>query len=138
MGIKVKNLDHLPIQLAVPGVVTAAANKIAAQVPFDGFLAAINAICASGGSGASDSIMDLNYNGTTIFSTSPKITFASTTGVVSFGALTTDPLPVTAGSVLSLDADSVSTTLSGVMVTVTISRRPPAQTLLGKELDTLF
>jgi hypothetical protein len=138
MGIKIKNLDHLPLTLGVQGIATAASNKDIVQVPFDGFLAAVNAVCASGGTGATDSIIDIHVLGVTIFSTAPKITFTSTSGAVTYGALTTDPLPVTAGTTISLDVDSISTNFSGVKVTVTISRRPPANTLLGKELDTLM
>jgi hypothetical protein len=137
MGIKIKNLDHLPLTLSLPGIATAATDKTAIQVPFNGFLAAINAVCASGGTGSTNSIVDIHYQGTTIFSTAPKVTFTATTGVVAYGALTSDPLSVTAGAVMTLDVDSISTNLSGVNITLTFSRRPPGATLLGKELDTL-
>ena len=138
MGIKIKNLDHLPLVLSLPGIATAAADKDVIQVPFNGWLAGINAVCSSGGSGATNSIIDINYCGTTIFSAATKVTIASTTGVVTYSALTTDPLPVTTGATMSMDVDSISTNLSGVKITLTFSRRPPGATLVAGDLSTLY
>jgi hypothetical protein len=138
MGIKVRNQDHYVLRLPMSGIATAANNKIAANVPFDGFLANINAVCASGGTGATNSIIDVNYMGTTIFSSATKVTIASTSGVVTYGTFTTDPLGVTAGATISVDVDSISTNLSGVMITVTISRQPPSFTGTFSNLDSIL
>jgi len=125
MGIRTRNLSTTILELQCSGAVTAAANKDALLIPFDGFISNIVAVCASGGTGATNSILDVNYQGTTIFSAATKITLASTTGVATYSAFTNDPQSVTYGAAMTLDADSVSTNLMGVKVYITLSRNNP-------------
>jgi len=123
--IKLRNMDHALIELVAPGTVTAAADKDAAIVPFNGFITNIYANCVSGGTGPTASIADVNKNGTTIFAAATKVTFAATTGVATYSAQNVDPTPVSAGDVLSLDVDSVSTSPKGLVVAILVSRTNP-------------
>jgi len=110
MGIRTRNLQNAIIHLKAPGTVTAAADKDVAVAPFDGFITNIFAKCTDGGSGVTNSIADVNYQGTSIFgSDAVKLTFASTTGVVSYGAVSSSSVSVTAGGHFTLDVDSIST-----------------------------
>ena len=138
MGIRVKNLSNIVIALRAAGTLTATANKDCAKVPFTGMISNIVAKIADGGSGATNTIADLNLNGTTLFSESTKITLASTTGVASYGALTTDPTPVTYGSILSLDVDQISTTASNLIVEVTISKGPVSKCSFLEDQDVVM
>lgn len=123
MGIRVKNQHQYMINLSIPGTaVTAATNKACAIIPFPAKISNVYATCSSGGSGSTNSIVDVNLNGTTIFSAATKITFAATTGVATYSALSNNPTNVTAGSIISLDTDAVSTSLSNVNVVVTLTR----------------
>ena len=124
--IRIKNTAQQTLVLKVPGIATAAANKDSILIPFDGFISNIVACCASGGTGATNSILDVNYIGSTIFGTDAvKVTIASTTGVATYGAVSS-PFSVTFGAILSVDVDSISTNLSGTSIMVTISKTPPS------------
>lgn len=136
--IKDKNLGTAHIILKSSGVNTAATGKDSAFVPFNGFISNIIACCASGGTGATNSIIDVNYIGTTIFGAATKITFASTTGVASYSALSSDPYSVTAGATFALDVDSISTNLKGVHVDITISKSNPGTCTNLTDMDTIM
>lgn len=124
--IRFKNLGNKTVELSCPGVLTAATNKDSALVPFDGFITNIVASMASGGSGVTSSIVDVNYIGTSIFNDTTKLTFAATTGTVTYDTLANDPYSVTQGALLTLDVDSISTTPAGLKVKITISKNNPA------------
>lgn len=136
--IKLGNVAQQVITLVAPGTVTAAANKDMAIVQFNGVLQNIYAACVSGGTGVTNSIADVNLNGTTIFGSATKITFASTTGTATYGTLTTDPTPVVAGDVISLDVDSVSTSPAGFIVDLVITRAQPAAVSTLSDLTQLY
>jgi hypothetical protein len=122
MGIRTRNLQNHIIVLKVNGTLTAAANKDAAMIPFNGVISNIRAKILTPGSGATNSVLDLNLNGTTVFSAATKITLAATTGVASYSALSSNPTSLTTGSILSLDADSVPTSGACAVVEVTVTR----------------
>lgn len=122
MGIRVKNLTNIIIPLRVSKTLTATVNADCAIIPFDGRISNIFAKCTSGGTGKTHSILDVNLNGTSIFGASTKITLASTTGTPSYSALSSTPLNVTAGSILSLDVDQVSTNPINAMVNVVVTK----------------
>lgn len=126
--IKPQNVAYQIINLCAPGTVAAAADKDAQIVAYSGWITNIFAFCISGGTGATNSIADVNLNGTTIFASATKVTYASTTGVATYGTFTTDPTPVAAGDVISLDVDSISTSPKGLCVQLVISRMNPAAT----------
>jgi len=123
--IKIRNLDHVLLQLKSPGTVTTGTEKDAAIVPFNGFITNVYAAAVSGGTGPTASIVDVNKNGTTIFATAVKVTIAATTGVATYSAQNTDPTPVAAGDVLSIDVDSIATSPKGFVVALLLSRQNP-------------
>ena len=125
MGIRVKNLHNYMMVLSASGTLTAAADKACAMVPFNGFITNVAAVIGTAGSGATNTVLDVNYNGTTIFGAATKITLASTTGVATYSTLSSTPFSVTAGSIITLDADSVPTAGACAAVRITISRTPP-------------
>ncbi len=122
MGIRVKNLSNHILRLRSAGTLTAATDKDIATVPFDGFVSNVYAQCTSGGTGSTASIVDIHYLGTTIFSAATKVTLASTTGVVSYSALTSQPLAVTAGAYFTMDVDSIALAPANVEVMITITK----------------
>lgn len=122
MGIRVKNLTNYTLTLKCSKTLTATLNVDIARIPFDGRISNVVAKCSSGGSGANNTVLDVNLNGTSIFAAATKITLASTTGTPSYSALTATPLSVTAGSILSLDVDSVSANPMNAIVDVTITK----------------
>ena len=133
--IKPQNVAYQLIKLCAPGTVTAAADKDASVVQYAGFIQNIFANCISGGTGATSSIADVNLNGTTIFASATKVTFAATTGTATYGTFTTDPTQVAAGDVISLDVDSVATSPKGFVVMVLISKMNPAATTTLSNID---
>jgi hypothetical protein len=124
MGIRTKNLHHTVLALNAAGTLTAAASKACQMVPFSGFITNVAAVIGTPGSGVTNTILDVNYNGTTIFGAAAKVTFAATTGVASYSTLSSTPFSVTAGSIMTLDADAVPTSGANASVFVTISRTP--------------
>jgi hypothetical protein len=128
MGIKIRNLSQLLLHLKSSGTLTAATYKDLVKVPFAGFISNVVAKVIDGGSGAGPSIADIHLNGTTIFGAATKINIAATTGVITYGTFTTDPVQVAAGDVLSLDVDSISTAPISLIVTMTLTKTPPAAT----------
>jgi hypothetical protein len=124
MGIRTKNLHNIVLPLLARNTLSATINKDIAKVPFSGYISGVVCKVMTPGSGATNTIMDVNLNGTTIFADATKITMASTTGVCTYSALATKPTPVTYGSIISLDIDSCGTATLNAVVEVTISRTP--------------
>lgn len=123
--INTRNLGTYHLHLRSLGTVTAAANKDAAVVPFDGFIANIVATFSTV-TGNTNSVIDLHYLGTTIFGAATKITVSTLSTIPSYSTLSSNEFGVTAGSILSMDVDSVSTTLTNILVDITITKTPPA------------
>ena len=126
MGIRSKNLHHHIITLRSAGTLTAATDKDVAKALFSGFITNIVGKVTSGGTGATNTIVDVNLNGTTLFSAATKITFASTTGVASYSALSSEPVSVTYGSMFTLDVDSIASAPKNCTVQITVSKTPVA------------
>lgn len=80
----------------------------------------IRATCAVGKAPTgADVILDVNKNGTTLFTTQgnrPKVTATNTIGALA----TPDVTTWNAGDVLTIDVDQIGSTLAGSLVTVTI------------------
>jgi len=125
VGLKVQNLDEYVITLRSAGTLTAAVNKDCAISPIKGWLRNLFAIIETPGTGATATTLDVNLNTVSIFSSS-GISLAATTGVATYGALSSDPLAVAAGDVFSLDIDGISTSPKNVVVSIVISKRPAA------------
>ena len=122
MGIRTKNLHHHIITLRSAGTLTAASDKDVAKALFDGFITNIVGKVTSGGTGSTNTIVDVNLNGTTLFSTATKMTFASTTGIASYSPLSNEPVSVTYGSMFTLDVDSVALAPKNLVVQITVSK----------------
>jgi hypothetical protein len=122
MGIRVKNLHNAVLSLRSAGTLTAATNKDIAIVPFAGCISNICALSSTHGVGSTDTVVDINKNGTTIFGAATKITLDGGTTTVSYSALTSQPTMVAAGDVLTMDIDSVGSTFSNLEVLITISK----------------
>lgn len=138
MGIRVKNLQNHVIILRSPGTLTAATNKDVAKAMFNGFISNIVAKVTSGGTGSTNTIADIHLNGTTIFATATKLTFASTTGVASYAKMTTKPTPVTYGSMFTLDVDSIALAPANLVVQITISRTEVKEPSNDENLDNVL
>ncbi len=131
MGIKVKSLDHAILDMSLQGTLAAGLHKIVTIAPFTGYLVGLIVKAQDAGTGTTATKLDVNKNGTTIFSASTtQISVASTTGAVSIGALTTDPHPLAAGDVLAIDIDAVPTNPINLGVAFVISKRPANFVLL--------
>jgi hypothetical protein len=124
MGIKVKNLDNYVLTFKYNKTLTATLNQDVQLVPFSGFISNVVGRIGSGGTGVTNTIIDLNYEGSTIFGAATKITFAATTGVASYSDLTTKPYHVTYGAMMSIDIDQIAANPMNAIVEVVISRQP--------------
>jgi hypothetical protein len=138
MGIRVKNQSHYILRLACPGTLTAAANKDVNIAPFAGKITNIYAAVLSGGTGVTNSIADVNINGTTIFSQAPKITITSTSGTIVYSTLSSQPTNVAAGDMFTLDLDSVGTSVTELCVLITITRSNVGAESNVADHDTIF
>src|SRR5436190_5715688 len=105
--IKIRNLGEVILTLHVPGTLTTGVNKICAYVPFPGWIKNVYAKLDVAGTGVTATTVDINLNAVSIHS-STAISLAATTGVATHGAYSTDPTPVVAGDILSLDIDGIS------------------------------
>lgn len=119
--IRTRNLQHVILDLSVPGAITASAGQRSAMVPFAGFISNIKAKALTG---TLATTFDIDKNGTSIFTTNPYVTG---TVFTSGGALTTDPPQVAAGDILSLDVDDIGAGAPTYLsVLITISKQNPA------------
>jgi len=127
MGIRVKNLHNYICELKVTKTLTATQNAAVDKIPFSGFITNIVAKVSDGGTGSTASFVDIHKNGVTIFDQATKMTFAATTGTVSYSTLSGTVGIVSAGDMLSLDIDSISTAPINLVCHVTVSRTPVDQ-----------
>lgn len=139
MGIKIQNLDHALLELTDPGTLAAATDQDAVVIPFDGWIINITARLGTAATDTFDTILDLHLAGTTIFSGAGKLTFIATTGVTAtVAALTSDPVPVTNGQILSLDCDQIATDPKMAVVNVLVSKRPISEVQNLFDLNSVF
>jgi hypothetical protein len=138
MGIRVKNLHNFVCVLKRSMTLTATTNADVAKVHFNGWFSTVVAKLSDGGTGATASIADIHLNGTTIFGAATKMTFVATTGVASYSTLSSTPQAVTAGDLLTLDIDSISTAPINLVCHVTISRTPVDQASNAEDQDTIM
>lgn len=139
--IRLKNLGEPDLfMFQVPGSLATNANADSFVVPFSGFLKGVFAAFATAGvPGTSNASLDIKQNGTSIFTATPNgivFPFASPSRFQgSNSALTSDPLPVTAGDVFSLACvqygSGTQPTNLGVAVVFTRRISPVAATLFG-------
>ena len=124
MGIRIKNLHNYNVALTYNQTLTVTTSKAIAKVHFDGFISNVIAKLATAGTGVTSTILDVMLNGATIFAAATKITLAATTGTATYSALTSTPMGVTAGSILSLDVTQIATAPINAIVELTISKTP--------------
>lgn len=140
MGIKIRNLDEYTLALKMGGTITTTGidQSVSEPAPFAGFITNIYATVAKAKNGVTTMVLDLTKNGTTVFSsTVTQLNFVGTTGLCTYGALTTDPIAVAAGDFFALDVDAIGVQHNGVSVLLTISRRNPAVSTTLADLSTL-
>lgn len=121
--IHTRNLGSYIAELKVNGTVSATGCNAVAGIPFSGFISNIYAkVVAHTGT---DTVFDIHLNGTTIYDTTK---LSSSAGTITYGVGTTDPVPVDAGDILSLEVDTVgSNPPVGMVVMVTISKVQDAE-----------
>jgi hypothetical protein len=98
--IKLYNQADFLAYLSQAGALTVAANADAVMSPLTGFLIGIWANIGAVGTGTIP-VIDVLQNETTIWGAT-KISFPASSRAATYGALTTNPLPVTAGDVFTL------------------------------------
>jgi hypothetical protein len=111
--IDVRKQSDFILHLDAPGTQTAATNKAFKILPFACELIGIVSRLGTAGTTGSQ-VVDLNKNGTTIFSKAAKITFATTvatpTAFASDETAITAPVQFAEGDNVSFDVDSIHTT----------------------------
>lgn len=123
MGIKVKNLDELVVDLSIPGTQTAANSQKCFVVPFGCVLKAVYAKLGTAGT-TNNQDVDINKNGTTILSSTGGIRFATTSTAATAATYTTDPPVFAKGDIITVDIDAVhSTPAVNLALTLVLSRR---------------
>lgn len=125
MGIKQRNRDDILVNLSVPGTQSAAVNKQTFVVPFACRLTHIYALLGTAGTTGSQ-IVDVNKNGTTIFTGATKLTFPSTVAAATYDTFSTDPPVFVKGDRITVDVDSIHTTAAvnlNLLLVLTRSRR---------------
>jgi hypothetical protein len=138
MGIRIKNQHHHILTLKASLTLSATTNKDFALVPFAGKISNIYATCSTVGTGNTNSIIDINKNGTTIFSQAPKITISTQSTTVSYSTFTSQPTDVAAGDIISMDIDSVGSGMANLLVSVVITRTGVGAETNVADLDTVF
>jgi hypothetical protein len=107
--IRLKNQNEIVVDLGVPATQSAAVNKQVFIAPFACQLKAIFAKLGSAGTTGSQ-IVDVNKNGTTIFSNATKLTFATGVQACTYGPQTANPTQFAKGDIISVDVDQIHTT----------------------------
>jgi hypothetical protein len=107
--IKLRNLDDFIEDLSIPGTQSAATHVKTLLIPFSCTLSAIYAKLGTAGV-TSAQIVDIMKNGTTIFSSAVKLTFATAVTAATYGPLTTDPPTFIKGDIVRVDVTQVHTT----------------------------
>lgn len=126
MGIRTKNLHNKILELKVNGTLSATTNLNSVMVPFYGFISNIVATFSSHGTGANP-ILDVNKNGTTVFSAATKITGNTGSSTFGYSDLSSDHFGVSPGDIISLDVDTGGTGAVNALVNITISKTPVKQ-----------
>ena len=126
MGIENRHLNEQRLVLKVPGDAAAAAHVDWGFADFDGYIDNIWAEVGTAGVTGS-MVVDVNLNGTTIFSAAGKITFGAAVSPSSYSALATPR--VSKGDKISMDIDSVHTTEAINLTVYIVLRRKGHQTV---------
>jgi hypothetical protein len=119
MGIRIKNLHNYILRLRVNSTLSATTDKDCVVAPFAGQISNVFSTFTTLGT-AAHPILDVHKNGTTIFSASTKITGTTTSGVMSYSALSSPN--VDAGDIFTLDVDTSGTAAVNATVLITITR----------------
>lgn len=123
MGIQQRNRDEQIIAFRIPGNQAAGTYKNWDFAEFDGVIANIYAEVRTAGVTGS-MVVDVNKNGTTVFSDGTKITFTSAASVNAYSAVADATRQVAKGDKISVDVDSVHTTPAvDLTVYVVLTRR---------------
>lgn len=104
--IRSRNVEEFIVDLSVPGTQSAAANKATFLVPFACSLKAIYAKLGTAGITGTQTV-DINKNGTTIWDSTPKLSFATTVAAAGYDAFATDPTTFAKGDIIGVDVDAV-------------------------------
>ena len=122
--IKHKNLGSFLLQFCIASTISATATAIAMAVaPFTGFITNIFATIGVTASGVATTRLDINKNGTSIYSSSiTQLTFVGTNATVSYGTLSTDPVSVNAGDVITVDVDIPGNDHKGAYIAMLLER----------------
>lgn len=126
MGLKNRNFDEQDIVFVVPGAQAADANLAAAFAKFQGFIKNIYAVLHAAGTTGTQTV-DLNKNGTTVWTGSTKIAFATGSATPTYDAVSAANQLVAKGDKFSIDNDAVHSGTPGEMLTVHVrlSRKYP-------------
>jgi hypothetical protein len=138
--LKHKNVGFYDLDLVVPGTMSATLSGRAGSVaPFAGFISNIHAKVFVPQDGTISTKLDVNKNSTTIFAAeTTQISLAGTTGVASYGALTTDPIQVAAGDLFTVDVDVPGVGHVGCIVRLTVDRQNPGQSTTLSDLSAKY
>jgi len=121
--IELRNKGEFLVVFQVGGALAVDNALNAFKVPFPARLKAINAKLVTAGVTGS-MIVDINKNGTTIFSGALKLTFATTAVDPTYDTFATDPTTFDLADMLSLDVDSVHTIpAEGLVVELVLERQ---------------
>ena len=123
MTLQSQSLRHA-MEHYTADALTAAAGKATWMVPCKGRIAAIQIKSGAAGTGSGNTVIDINKNGTSIFSTSgnkPTL-LAADSGFYTVGEMDAENGPmVEEGDIISYDVDSVPNSAGPTLTSVLIS-----------------
>jgi hypothetical protein len=122
VGAYVDALDML-LPLSRPGTLAVGAGVARFPLPYPATIVSVQTAVGTAPTGAS-LIVDVNKNGTTIFSTQGNRPTIAAAGFLS-GTATPNTTAMTAGDYFTIDVDQVGSTIAGADLTVIIRLRRP-------------
>lgn len=107
------------ISLRSGGTLTAATGKDRVNMPFAGEVVSVRAVVGTAPTGAA-LLVDLNKNGTTMFTTQPNRVTVPIAGTVPVAGAVPDVKTFAAGDVLSIDVDQIGSGTAGADLVVSV------------------
>lgn len=110
----------LSATITVKRYIAVKASIIELVAPFTGTIKNVVMEIGVGGSGGGSTIIDVNINGTTIFTTRPTLAHDAADGAQDTGTINTAADNVTSGDTISIDVDSVVTNKDAEQISISI------------------
>lgn len=124
VGLVLVTENLIPIRFSMAGVIVTRTGQLRQYAPLAGTLIAVRASAGTSPTGAAI-LVDLNKNGTTVFTTQSKRPTIAISGNTALGDMTGDTvISISAGDYFTADIDQIGSTIAGSDLTIEAWMQP--------------